>query len=638
MHTVRNAGNKVDCGPVRYTNPVFNSSFPDPFILKFGDTFYGFSTGLTDAADRVFPLIRSRDLVRWELVGGAMDPLATAPIHYWAPEVTYFNGVFYLYYSCGNEIHMEIRVATSTRPDGGFRDSGVCLTREDFAIDPHVFIDSEGDRYLFYATDFLTHTHIGTGTVVDRLPDWFHLEGNPRPVTRARFDWQVYDPRRAEKGNVRWHTVEGPAVIKRKGKYFQMFSGGNWQNESYGVGYAVGKDLQGTGEWEQPIDGAVVRPILQSMGGQILGPGHNSVVLGPNNRELFCVYHSWKDGHRVMSIDRLDIVGARVVLLGPTTTPQMKPFRPTKPDFPFESTQGRATVKSSSPNFLLKSMVVLEAQDGKIDIRISSSGAIIGSLSLGSDEVLFSSGLNPPVSLAYPDGISPSFFQNVGIEVNEAALNLTLNDRTWHGATIEKVPGAVDLDIDYTGARIMNFDVTEGYVDLFETGSSDETDGWVGLGRPVVLRVAGGNLQVQPAPALNERPVVAVKGNCFQRFEFAANVCSSTLNPGSQPAYGFVLVSEADSILAQFDIMSTGIVEVTALGDRLPDVQLPAPPFAAVDLQQFRFVKTEDTMQIDWEGQQVAEIKVGSQRSRMGIVSHDSDVLIEMVRSIKIGQ
>ncbi len=59
-----------------------------------------------------------------------------------------------------------------------------------------------------------------------------HREGNPRPVTRARYDWQIYDPNRKEKGGVRWHTVEGPAVIKRKGLYYEMFSGGNWQNTS----------------------------------------------------------------------------------------------------------------------------------------------------------------------------------------------------------------------------------------------------------------------------------------------------------------------------------------------------------------------------------------------------------------------
>ena len=40
--------------------------------------------------------------------------------------------------------------------------------------------------------------------------DPFTLKGDPNPVTRAQFDWQVYDPRVRRKGGVRWHTVEGP--------------------------------------------------------------------------------------------------------------------------------------------------------------------------------------------------------------------------------------------------------------------------------------------------------------------------------------------------------------------------------------------------------------------------------------------
>ena len=66
------------------------------------------------------------------------------------------------------------------------------------------------------------------------MVDLFTLAGRPRPVSRARYDWQIYDPQRAEKGGVRWHTIEGPFVLTRKGLFYQMCSGGNWQNPSYG--------------------------------------------------------------------------------------------------------------------------------------------------------------------------------------------------------------------------------------------------------------------------------------------------------------------------------------------------------------------------------------------------------------------
>jgi beta-xylosidase len=140
-----------------FLNPVYPNSFPDPFVLKFRGEYFAYCTG--DAADHnFFGILRSTDLVNWREVGGAMRPLDPSPPYYWAPEVTYDNGRFYLYYSTGNETLMEIRVAVSTRPDGGFIDSGHCLTGEEFAIDPHVFIDDDGARYLFYATD-LSHSH-----------------------------------------------------------------------------------------------------------------------------------------------------------------------------------------------------------------------------------------------------------------------------------------------------------------------------------------------------------------------------------------------------------------------------------------------------------------------------------------------
>jgi beta-xylosidase len=264
-----------------YINPVHPSSFPDPYVLKFCGEYFAYCTGF--AADgRAFGILRSHDLVNWTEVGGAMVALASEPPFYWAPEVTYSNGIFYLYYSAGNETLMEIRVAISCRPDGGFVDCGRRLTTEEFAIDAHVFTDTDGTRYMFYATDFLQHTHIGTGTVVDKMVDWFTLGGRPRPVTRARYDWQVYDPTRKEKGGVRWHTVEGPFVIKRKGKYYEMFSGGNWQNISYGVSFAVTDDITRDEEWPQFSDGENVLPILRTAPGKVLGPGHNSVIRGPN--------------------------------------------------------------------------------------------------------------------------------------------------------------------------------------------------------------------------------------------------------------------------------------------------------------------------------------------------------------------
>ncbi|HEX5041297.1 MAG TPA: glycoside hydrolase family 43 protein [Candidatus Polarisedimenticolaceae bacterium] len=314
-----------------FSNPVLGRSFPDPFVLEHDGLYWGFATGRAPDG-RCFPVAASPDLVHWEPRPGAMEPLPGNAPCYWAPEVARAGREFVLYYSVGDEDTMQIRAAVSREPGGPYLDAGRRLTSEPFAIDPHVFEDEDGTRWLFYATDFLTHPHVGTGTVRDRMLDTFTLEGKPRPVTRARHAWQVYDPARREKGGVRWHTVEGPFVLKRRRLYYQMFSAGNWKNLTYGVSYATTRSLRAPGEWSQHADGERALPILRTEPGRVIGPGHNSVVLGPDGRQLYCVYHRWamESGERVLCIDRLDWAGDRLLVLGPSDAPVPAPLPPTR--------------------------------------------------------------------------------------------------------------------------------------------------------------------------------------------------------------------------------------------------------------------------------------------------------------------
>ncbi len=310
-----------------YTNPVYPHSCPDPFVLKHQGEYWCYYTGRNPEGGAM-GILHSPDLVHWEQAGTALQESEELGPLYWAPEVTLFNGIFYLYYSTGNEETMQIRVATASHPAGPFKDTGRGLTTEPFAIDAHVFRDDDGQMYLFYATDYLDYERIGTGIAMDRMLDPLTLAGQSRPVLRARYDWQIFDPQRQSKGGVRWHTVEGPFVLKHNGRYYLMFSGGNWQNNSYGVACAVSTRLDGVDEWQQDRDGITKLPLLRSVPAEgVIGPGHNSVVRGPDDRELFCVYHRWQPetGERVLAIDRMGWEGDELVVYGPTTTPQPAP-------------------------------------------------------------------------------------------------------------------------------------------------------------------------------------------------------------------------------------------------------------------------------------------------------------------------
>src|SRR5215213_993981 len=57
-----------------YLNPVYPRSFPDPFVLKFRGEYFAYCTDFWRDG-RVFGVLRSRDLVNWTEIGGAMQKL-----------------------------------------------------------------------------------------------------------------------------------------------------------------------------------------------------------------------------------------------------------------------------------------------------------------------------------------------------------------------------------------------------------------------------------------------------------------------------------------------------------------------------------------------------------------------------------
>ena len=121
--------------------------------------------------------------------------------------------------------------------------------RPPFAIDASPFQDDDGKWYLFYARDFLDASNgarVGTGVVADRLIDMTRLAGEERVVVRARHDWQRFMSNRIMYGGVYdWHTIEGPCVLKRNGRYYCLFSAGRWENDTYGVDFAVADHVLG---------------------------------------------------------------------------------------------------------------------------------------------------------------------------------------------------------------------------------------------------------------------------------------------------------------------------------------------------------------------------------------------------------
>src|SRR5690348_16272512 len=96
----------ADNGDGTYTNPVINADFPDPDVIRVGDTYYMVSTTMF-----VFPgvtILKSHDLVNWEYCSNAVPRFDFHPCYnldfrcnryghgQWATSMRYHNGTFYL--------------------------------------------------------------------------------------------------------------------------------------------------------------------------------------------------------------------------------------------------------------------------------------------------------------------------------------------------------------------------------------------------------------------------------------------------------------------------------------------------------------------------------------------------------------
>lgn len=276
----------------------------DPMVLRTSSGYYAYGTGGPDARtreqfDREFPVLCSSDLIRWDEVGGALElPNGGEDLSYWAPEVTEHEGRFLMYYSAGGnegEGH-KIRVAISKNAAGPFvADGEELLPNEPFTIDAHPFKDpKDGGSYLFFAKDFFDEPS-GTGIGVVRLSnDMLQAEGEVTPLLRGQSDWQIFERNRSwyRRTWPTWYCVEGPFVVYRQERYWMFYSGGNWHAADYGVGCAVSDSVLGPYTDRRVQEG----PTILRTGNDLWGPGHCSIVVGPDGEDRIC-FHAWDENY-----------------------------------------------------------------------------------------------------------------------------------------------------------------------------------------------------------------------------------------------------------------------------------------------------------------------------------------------------
>jgi len=285
-----------------YMNPIY-SDYADPDVLYHDGKYYLYATGGSGYAVHT-----SDDLVNWKKEGIAVSPdLWGITKNYWAPDVEYINGKFYMVVSCNENLGL----AVSDSPTGPFKamTDKVLFNK---TIDGHLFQDDDGRVYLYYVSWRKSYGIYGVELDGNMMP----IESTERLIIQATEDWEK------QKGNI----TEGPYMLKHNGVYYMTYSGSHYESIDYAVGYAVSDSPLGTFKKHKN------NPIMIG-NSQIHGVGHHCIVATPEG-EMVIVYHCHNSLSKVqvrkLCIDRIRFSPVkddidRLEIYGPTTMPQPYP-------------------------------------------------------------------------------------------------------------------------------------------------------------------------------------------------------------------------------------------------------------------------------------------------------------------------
>ncbi|WP_187263319.1 family 43 glycosylhydrolase [Pontibacter beigongshangensis] len=259
-----------------YTNPVLPGDYADPSVVRVGDDYWATATSSEWAP--LFPLLHSKDLVNWETVGHVFPENLPewAEAHFWAPEIAYENGKYYIYYTAKKKGgNLCVGVASATSATGPYTDHGPLICQEVGSIDGFEIRDEKGDLYLVWKEDGNSR---GLPT-----PIWAQQMNEERTaLTGQMFEMFRNDPDSWEGG-----LVEGSAIVRRNGYYYHFYAGDACCGRecTYGIGVARAKTLQGP--WEKHLE----NPIMQK-NDDWKCPGHGTVVTDASGQD-YMLYHAY---------------------------------------------------------------------------------------------------------------------------------------------------------------------------------------------------------------------------------------------------------------------------------------------------------------------------------------------------------
>jgi len=290
----------------------------DPSMIRQGSTYYSFSTDVAGfPTGSNLPIHCSQDRVNWTACGSVfpqgipawVQDSVPGVVGLWAPDISYFNGEYHLYYN-GSLLHTQQTViglvtnATLDPKDSAYKwvDRGQVLESspgDDFnALDPTILVDQDGSVWLTYGSYWsgIKQRQIDPDTGM-------LLASNP-----MRYDL-------ATRPGVPHNPIEGASLVRRGGYYYLFVSvdyccEANTSTNNYKQ--AVGRSTSPHGPFVDE-DGT---PMMNG-GGTVLiegdsnwgAPGGGTAFIDAGNGDSLIIFHAHnlaKSGHPYQWLKKLD--------------------------------------------------------------------------------------------------------------------------------------------------------------------------------------------------------------------------------------------------------------------------------------------------------------------------------------------
>jgi arabinan endo-1,5-alpha-L-arabinosidase len=272
-----------------YINPLFVPDLADPTFIRAEDGwFYAYGTENTwsPGVNRITPIIRSKNMVKWEFVANAFStkPSWKSSGGIWAPQIVFNkrDSYYYLYYSFSvwGDPNPGIGVAKSKNPDGPFEDLGKILDSQSSGVPNSI--------------------------------DQFYIETGSGENRKAYLFWGSYhgiygiemnDDMKTTKGEnfqITGNAFEGTYIYEFEGKFYFFGSSGNCcdgANSQYRLSVAVADNIKGPYKTKDGKDiinnGQEGTPFLRGdRNNGWVGPGHNGEIIRDDKGRFFILFHA----------------------------------------------------------------------------------------------------------------------------------------------------------------------------------------------------------------------------------------------------------------------------------------------------------------------------------------------------------